>query len=53
MVSTPDRINFGNAVQAGVANVWHGAGYEGFRTALASDSPPEVCRTCAIYNGTF
>jgi hypothetical protein len=33
--------------------VWNGAGYEQFRTALASDKPPEICRSCSIYSGTF
>lgn len=53
MVSTPDRIQLGNMAVEGVAAVWNGPAYRGFRAALASDAPPEICRGCAIYNGTF
>jgi hypothetical protein len=24
-----------------------------FRAALASDTPPEICRTCSLYRGSF
>jgi Iron-sulfur cluster-binding domain len=37
----------------GVEAVWNGPGYQAFRDALSSDSPPEVCRSCAVYSGTF
>jgi len=37
----------------GVARIWTSAEYEAFRKRLASDDPPEICRGCAIYNGTF
>ncbi len=53
MVSTPDRINFGNIVEQGVDQTWNGEAYESFRARLASDQPPEVCRSCSIYSGTF
>lgn len=53
MVSTPDRAKLGHMAQAGVDAVWNGAAYQDFRAALASDHPPEVCRGCALYNGTF
>lgn len=53
MVSTPDRINLGNMASQGVDAVWNGSSYRSFRTALASDEPPEVCRGCALYHGTF
>lgn len=53
MVATPDRINFGNVAETGAFAVWNNAEYEGFRTALESDIPPEVCRSCAIYARTF
>lgn len=53
MISTPDRLNFGNLVEQGVEATWNGAGYEAFRRALDSDEPPAVCRSCAVYNGTF
>jgi MoaA/NifB/PqqE/SkfB family radical SAM enzyme len=53
MVATPDRANLGNVAQDGAAIVWNGDAYQEFRARLDSDDPPEVCRSCAIYNGTF
>jgi radical SAM protein with 4Fe4S-binding SPASM domain len=53
MVSTPDRINFGNMAEQGVEAVWNGVNYQAFRDALDSETPPEICRSCAIYTGTF
>lgn len=53
MVSTPDRINFGNIIEQGVDNTWNGKDYQSFRDNLASDKPPEICRSCSIYSGTF
>jgi radical SAM protein with 4Fe4S-binding SPASM domain len=53
MVSTPDRVNFGNMVEQGVEATWNGAAYQQFRQQLASDEPPDVCRSCSIYSGTF
>ncbi|MCA1684802.1 MAG: SPASM domain-containing protein [Planctomycetia bacterium] len=53
MVATPDRINFGNLADRGVEAVWNGPDYQAFREALSSETPPEVCRSCAIYSGTF
>jgi MoaA/NifB/PqqE/SkfB family radical SAM enzyme len=53
MVATPDRIQLGNMAELGAEAVWNGEDYRAFRDALSSESPPEVCRSCAIYNGTF
>jgi radical SAM protein with 4Fe4S-binding SPASM domain len=53
MVATPDRIHLGNMAERGADAVWNGPEYQEFRAALSSDSPPEVCRSCAIYSGTF
>jgi radical SAM protein with 4Fe4S-binding SPASM domain len=53
MVSTPDRISFGNMLEQGVANVWGGAAYERFRQQLADDEPAPICRSCSLYRGTF
>ena len=33
--------------------IWDGAEYEAFRARLASDNPPDVCRSCSLYHGTF
>jgi MoaA/NifB/PqqE/SkfB family radical SAM enzyme len=53
MVATPDRISLGDMAAAGAGAVWNGAAYREFRDALSSPTPPEVCRSCAIYSGTF
>jgi MoaA/NifB/PqqE/SkfB family radical SAM enzyme len=53
MVATPDRMNFGSMASEGVAPVWNGPAYSGFREALSSATPPAVCSGCAMYNGTF
>ncbi|HJV86029.1 MAG TPA: radical SAM protein [Noviherbaspirillum sp.] len=53
MVGTPDRIHFGDMAQDGVETVWNNQAYAAFRTQLASATPPEVCRSCALYDGTF
>lgn len=53
MISTPDRLNFGDVTEKGVASIWNSQRYEAFRRQLASNRPPEICRSCAIYNGTF
>ena len=53
MVSTPDRVNFGNMVEQGVQEVWHNGPYRAFRMALASPAAPPICRSCSLYRGTF
>src|SRR6266566_2160468 len=53
MVSTPDRINFGNIAEQGVEETWNSTSYQAFRDQLASDEPPEICRSCSLYAGTF
>ncbi|HYD94885.1 MAG TPA: radical SAM protein [Noviherbaspirillum sp.] len=53
MVATPDRIHFGDMAQNGVAQVWNNQEYNAFREQLASAAPPDICRSCALYAGTF
>lgn len=53
MVATPDRIHFGNMAERGVEAIWNGPEYRDFRERLASDEPPEVCRSCSVYHRTF
>lgn len=56
MVATADRASFGNVFDGtsdGLRRRWHSEEAQAFRRALASDSPPEVCRGCALYRGTF
>ena len=53
MVGTPDRMNFGNMLEDGVANVWSNDAYRDFREQLAADAPAAICRSCALYRGRF
>lgn len=53
MVSTPDRINFGNISEQQAENLWNGPLYQEFRNQLSSEEPPEVCRSCSVYKGIF
>lgn len=53
MVATPDRANFGNMAEQGVEAIWNADAYEAFRQQLDSDDPPEICRSCSVYSGTF
>lgn len=53
MISTPDRMNFGNVSDEPFEHTWNGPRYRRFRAQLASGRPPEICRSCAIYTGTF
>lgn len=53
MVATPDRANFGNMARDGVDAIWNNPAYLEFRARLASDNPPEICKSCSLYHGTF
>lgn len=53
MVSTPDRVNFGNVAARGVRPVWNSEAYRAFRARLDSDDPPPICRSCSLYQGIF
>ncbi len=53
MVSTADRIHFGNMAEQGVERIWNGTAYQAFRDRLASDVPPEICASCSVYHGIF
>ena len=53
MVATPDRIHLGSMAEEGVAAVWNGEAYQAFRAQLASENPPDVCRSCSVYSRTF
>lgn len=53
IVATPDRANFGDMALHGAAAVWNSVGYDDFRRQLSSDRPPEICRSCSVYHGTF
>ena len=53
MIATPDRMNFGKIDEQGVEATWNSPAYQQFRDQLNSDQPPEICRSCAVYNRTF
>ncbi|MEW6703777.1 MAG: radical SAM protein [Pseudomonadota bacterium] len=53
MVATADRASFGNALRDGLRARWHSEAAQSFRKALAGDTPPGVCLSCALYHGTF
>ncbi len=67
MVATADRVSFGNvfgskgagptpggaSAAGGLVERWHGDAAQAFRAALAEDEPLAVCRSCALYHGTF
>lgn len=53
MISTPDRYTLGQLRDQNFEEVWNGPAYQDFRDRLNSDDPPEVCRSCSIYSGTF
>ncbi len=51
--ATPDRLTLGDMAAEGAEAVWNNSAYQAFRTALDSDDPPEVCRSCSLYRGNF
>ena len=53
LVATPDRAHFGSMRDSGVEPIWNGPSYETFRNRLASDEPPDICKSCAVYAQTF
>jgi hypothetical protein len=46
-------VSFGNMAQDGVAPIWNNQAYHTFRARLDSDDAPDICKGCAVYNGTF
>ena len=53
IIATPDRAQFGNVYERKVSDVWHGVEAEDFRRRLDSATPPDPCRSCAVYRGVF
>jgi radical SAM protein with 4Fe4S-binding SPASM domain len=47
--NTAQRLNLGNMRRDGVVRVWNNDAYREFRERLASDNPPQLCRSCALY----
>jgi radical SAM protein with 4Fe4S-binding SPASM domain len=46
---TAQRGTLGNARREGIVRVWNNDAYREFRERLASDTPPELCRKCSLY----
>ena len=46
---TAQRRTLGNARREGVVHVWNNDAFREFRERLASDTPPELCRKCALH----
>jgi radical SAM protein with 4Fe4S-binding SPASM domain len=53
MVMGDDRSTLGHLGEQSFPEVWYGAAYHEFRRRLMSDEPPQVCRGCSLYRGTF
>jgi MoaA/NifB/PqqE/SkfB family radical SAM enzyme len=53
MIATPDRCQLGDFATTPAEDVWNGEPYARFRDALDSERPPEICSSCAVYNGVF
>jgi radical SAM protein with 4Fe4S-binding SPASM domain len=53
MVSTPDRMNFGSIHGVPFNEIWNSPAYRDFRERFDSANPPEICKTCSVYQGIF
>jgi radical SAM protein with 4Fe4S-binding SPASM domain len=53
MISTPDRLHFGNFKREPALAIWNSPQYARFRNQLESDEPHELCRSCSVYRGVF
>ena len=41
-----ENYTLGDATQSSLRDIWNGAAYQDFRTALLSDAPPAACASC-------
>jgi radical SAM protein with 4Fe4S-binding SPASM domain len=53
MLMGADRGVLGDLGEQSFGEVWRGAAYRDFRTALLGDEPPAVCRGCSMYRRRF
>jgi radical SAM protein with 4Fe4S-binding SPASM domain len=53
MIMGADRATLGSVEEGAFADVWTGEAYAGFREALLTDEPPDVCRGCSAYRRVF
>ena len=43
-----ENYTLGDATQEELRDIWAGARYRAFRTALLSDEPPQACANCGL-----
>ena len=43
-----DSFTLGDATQETLRDIWNGAGYQAFRSALLTDQPPAACAGCGL-----
>ena len=53
MVMGDDRATLGDLGEQSFPEIWNGPAYREFRRRLMSEEPPDVCRGCSLYRGTF
>lgn len=60
MVATADRASFGRvftgtpgSAEVDIDAAWNSGTAQHFRRGLREDAPPAICRSCALYHGTF
>jgi MoaA/NifB/PqqE/SkfB family radical SAM enzyme len=53
MVMGDDRVALGRLTERSFPEIWADEPYVEFRRRLAAGPPPDVCRGCSLYHGTF
>ncbi len=43
-----ENYTLGDATKDELREIWNGAAYQHFRTALKSDRPPQACANCGL-----
>ena len=44
-----DGIVLGNLFEQPLEEIWWGRGYDDFRGALLTETPPQPCRGCGVF----
>ncbi len=50
-LADPRDINLGNLFEESFNEIWNSPKLRDFRSRLASNNPPEVCKTCPMFTG--
>jgi radical SAM protein with 4Fe4S-binding SPASM domain len=53
MLMGEDRAILGDVAGASLTDIWRNDRYAAFRAALRTETPPDVCRGCAMYRGVW